>query len=128
MTGLTLKTLGTTNVCLHFGRTRDEIVGSVDYDFVGHIDKRRSLTEYIFIVGGCAISRKATLHTTIALSILRLSTGLFHRLVRKLFYQKDYLVNLVITCRLPQFFVIVRMLFSSQKIICFISRTKHIDV
>ena len=52
--------------------------------------------------------------------LLRLSTWLFQRLVRKLFDQKDYLVNLVITCRLPQFFVIVRMLFSLQKIICFI--------
>ena len=43
MTGLTLKTLGTTDVCLHFGRTRDEIVRSVDYDFAGYIDKRGSL-------------------------------------------------------------------------------------
>ena len=50
--------------------------------------------------------------------LLRLSTWLLQRLVRKLFSQNDYLVNLVTTCRLPQFFVIVRVLFSSQKIGC----------
>ena len=52
---------GSTDVCLHFGRTKDRVVGYVDSDFVGDLDKRRSLTGYVFIIGCCAISWKATL-------------------------------------------------------------------
>ena len=59
---------GTTNDCLHFGRTRDGVVGYFDSDFVSDLDKRRSLTRYVFIVGGCAISWKIALQTTVALS------------------------------------------------------------
>ena len=50
-----------TDVCLHFGRTRDGVVGYVNFDFACDLDKRRSLTGYVFTVGGCAISWKATL-------------------------------------------------------------------
>ncbi|PHT86302.1 hypothetical protein T459_11018 [Capsicum annuum] len=50
-----------------FGRNRDGVIGYVDSDFAGDHDKRRSLTGYVFTIGGCAISWKATLQTTIAL-------------------------------------------------------------
>ncbi|KAG8480842.1 hypothetical protein CXB51_025297 [Gossypium anomalum] len=59
---------GTTNICLQFGRTRDGVIGYVDADFAGDLDRRRSLTSYLFTIGGCAISWKATLQTTVALS------------------------------------------------------------
>ncbi|KAG8500580.1 hypothetical protein CXB51_002706 [Gossypium anomalum] len=59
---------GTTDVCLQFGRTRDGVIGYVDADFAGDLDRRRSLTGYVFTIGGCAISWKATLQTTVALS------------------------------------------------------------
>ncbi|KAG8475193.1 hypothetical protein CXB51_031757 [Gossypium anomalum] len=51
-----------------FGKTEDEVIGYVDADFVGDLDRRRSLTGYVFTIGGCAISWKATLQTTVALS------------------------------------------------------------
>ncbi|KAG8478826.1 hypothetical protein CXB51_028794 [Gossypium anomalum] len=51
-----------------FRRTRDGIIGYVDADFAGDLDRRRSLTGYVFTIGGCAISWKATLQTTVALS------------------------------------------------------------
>ncbi|KAG8474295.1 hypothetical protein CXB51_034132 [Gossypium anomalum] len=59
---------GTTDVCLQSGRIRDEVIGYVDADFTGDLDRRRSLTGYVFTVGGFAISWKATLQTTFALS------------------------------------------------------------
>ena len=59
---------GSNSVCLQFGRTRDGVVGYVDSDYVGDLDKRRSLTGYVFSIGGCVISWKATLQSTIALS------------------------------------------------------------
>ncbi|PHT55204.1 Retrovirus-related Pol polyprotein from transposon TNT 1-94 [Capsicum baccatum] len=51
-----------------FGRNRDGVVGYIDSDFAGDHDKRRSLPGYVFTIGGCAISWKATLQTTFALS------------------------------------------------------------
>ncbi|KAG8472511.1 hypothetical protein CXB51_035267 [Gossypium anomalum] len=51
-----------------FGRIEDEVIGYVDANFVGDLDRKRSLTGYIFIIGGCAISWKATLQTIVALS------------------------------------------------------------
>lgn len=57
---------GSIDVCFYFGRTRDGVVRYVDSYFVGDL-KRRSLTRYVFIVGSCAISWKATLQTIIAL-------------------------------------------------------------
>ncbi|KAG8480959.1 hypothetical protein CXB51_025647 [Gossypium anomalum] len=59
---------GTIDVCLQFGRTEDGVIGYVDADFAGDLDRRRSLTGYVFTIGGCAISWKATLQTTVALS------------------------------------------------------------
>ena len=59
---------GFLDTCLYFGRTRDEIIGYVDFNFAGDLDKRRSITGYVFSIGGCAISGKATLQSTIALS------------------------------------------------------------
>ncbi|KAG8472774.1 hypothetical protein CXB51_034669 [Gossypium anomalum] len=51
-----------------FGRTRDGVIGYVDADFAGDLDRRRSLTGYVFTIGDCAISWKATLQTIVALS------------------------------------------------------------
>ncbi|KAG8473470.1 hypothetical protein CXB51_035763 [Gossypium anomalum] len=59
---------GTTDVCLQFGRTKDGVIGYVDANFARELNKRRSLTGYVFTIGGCAISWKATLQTTVALS------------------------------------------------------------
>ncbi|KAG8474407.1 hypothetical protein CXB51_033681 [Gossypium anomalum] len=51
-----------------FGRTEDGAIGYVDTDFAGDLDRRRSLIGYVFTIGSCAISWKATLQTTVFLS------------------------------------------------------------
>lgn len=56
------------NACLQFGKSRDGIVGYVDSYFVGDLDRRRSLTGYVFTIGGCAVNRKACLQSIVALS------------------------------------------------------------
>jgi hypothetical protein len=58
---------GTTNACLEFGRNDERLTGYVDSDFMGDLDKRRSLTGYVFILGECAISWMATLQSIVAL-------------------------------------------------------------
>ena len=52
---------GSGSVCLQFGRTRNGVAGDFDYDYPGDHDKRRSLIGYVFTIGGCDISWKATL-------------------------------------------------------------------
>ena len=47
---------GSSSVCFQFSRTRDGVVGYVDFDYTGDLDKRRSLIGYVFPIGGCAIS------------------------------------------------------------------------
>ena len=59
---------GSSSVCFQFGRTRDGVVGYADSDYARDLDKRRSLKGYLFIIRGCAISWKATLQSTVALS------------------------------------------------------------
>ncbi|KAJ9548963.1 hypothetical protein OSB04_021506 [Centaurea solstitialis] len=59
---------GTRNHCLCFGASRDGVQGYVDSDYGGDMDGRRSLSGYVFTMGSCAISWKAVLQPTVALS------------------------------------------------------------
>jgi hypothetical protein len=62
---------GTTNVGLVYDRgsgINSSVIGYVDSDYAGDLDKRRSLTGFVFTLSGCAISWKATLQSTVALS------------------------------------------------------------
>ena len=47
---------GTSKACLEFGRSSSSLVGYVDSDYTGDLDKRISLTWYVFTLGGSAIS------------------------------------------------------------------------
>ena len=53
---------------MRFGRTGEGLVRYVDSDYAADLDKRRSLTGYVFTLGGCAVSWRATLQSVIAQS------------------------------------------------------------
>jgi hypothetical protein len=53
---------------LEFRKSNEELTGYVDANFAGDIDKRRSLTDYVFTFGGCAINWNSQLQATIVLS------------------------------------------------------------
>jgi hypothetical protein len=59
---------GTSKACLKFGRTGKGLVGYVDSNYAADLDKRRSLIGYVFTVGDCAMSWRATLQLVIAQS------------------------------------------------------------
>jgi len=59
---------GTADYCLKFGRTDKGLIGYVDSDYGADLDRRRSLTGYVFTVGSCAVSWRATLQSVVALS------------------------------------------------------------
>ena len=76
---------GTSSACLQFETSRDGLVGYVNSDFAGDLDKRRSLTGYVFTISGCAVSWKASLQATVTCPLLKLNIWLFLKLVKKLF-------------------------------------------
>jgi hypothetical protein len=61
---------GTSNACFQFVKIKEGLVGYVDSDYGADLDKRRSLTGYVFIVGGCAVSWRTCLQPLVALSTI----------------------------------------------------------
>ena len=62
---------GTTDVGLVFDRncgTGTSVIGFVDSDYAGDLDKRKFLTGYVFTLSSSAINWRATLQLTVALS------------------------------------------------------------
>ncbi|KAG8472490.1 hypothetical protein CXB51_034176 [Gossypium anomalum] len=118
---------GTTDVCLQFGRTRDGVIGYVDADFTRDLDRRRSLTGYVFTIRGCAISWKATLQTTVALSTTEAEymaiteackeaiwlKGLFSEL------NEDLQISTVFTVRMPSFLQKIKCFMREQNTLMF---------
>ncbi|PHU15101.1 hypothetical protein BC332_16306 [Capsicum chinense] len=110
---------GSVDVCLHFGRNRDGLIRYVDSYFTGDQDKRRSLTGYVFTIGCCAISWKATLQTMVALSTteskyMAITDALFGEL------SKDLQITTVFFDSQSAIFLMKDQMFHR--------RTKHIDV
>ena len=58
----------TSSMSLYFGKNNDGVFGVVDSDYSKDINTRRSISGYVFTLGGCAISWKAQLQSTVALS------------------------------------------------------------
>ena len=62
---------GTLEVTLIYGGKDSNghtLIGYVDVDFAGDLDKKKSQTGYMFTLGGCTVSWKATLQNIVALS------------------------------------------------------------
>lgn len=45
-----------------------KVIGYVDSDYADDLDKRKSLTVYMFLLNSCTINWKATLQSIVALS------------------------------------------------------------
>lgn len=55
---------GTVSLGIVYGRVNrnsDQVLGYVDLDFAGDLDKRRSITRYVYTLCGRAVSWKASL-------------------------------------------------------------------
>ena len=64
---------GTLKKGLVYGRTREKeesLWGYVDSDYVGDLDRRRSLTGYVFMLNGCVVNWKSALQHVVALSTI----------------------------------------------------------
>ncbi|KAG8474963.1 hypothetical protein CXB51_031688 [Gossypium anomalum] len=119
---------GTTDVYIQFARTKDGVIGYVDADFVGDLDRRRSLTGYVFTIRGCAISWKATLQTIVALSTTEAEYMAITEACKEAIWLKvlfselneDLQINIVFCDSQSAIFLTKDQMFHE--------RTKHIDV
>ncbi|KAG8478507.1 hypothetical protein CXB51_028390 [Gossypium anomalum] len=108
--------------------TRDGVIGYVDADFAGELDKRRSLTCYVFTIEGFAISSKATLQTTVALSTTEVEYMAITEACKEAIWLKglfskpneDLQINTVFCDSQSAIFLTKDQMFHE--------RTKHIDV
>lgn len=105
-----------------------DLAGYVDSDFAGDLDKRRSITGYVFTLGGGAILWKAMLQPTVALS----TTKAKYMTVTEAAKEGIWLTGLVTELGIKQ--ESATLYCDSQSAIClannqvFHSRTKHIEV
>jgi len=113
---------------LKFGRTDKGLTGYVDSDFAADLDKRRSLTGYVFTIGGCAVSWRATLQPVVALSTTEAEYMAIAEACKESVWLKGLFAELCgdDSC--------INLFCDSQSAICltkdqmFHERTKHIDV
>lgn len=122
---------GTKSIGLIFGKTRSEngkLEGFVDADFAGDVDKRRSLTGYLFTLYGNVVSWKANLQSIVALSTTEAEYIALTEAIKEAIWLKGFVSELegeevpgTVWC-------------DSQSAVClsknqvFHERTKHIDV
>ena len=119
---------GTVNTCLEFGRNSDILSGYVDSDFAGDLDRRRSLTGYIFSIGGCAVSWKATLQPTVALSTTEAEFMAATEAVKEAMWMRGLLGELSLGHKEITVYCDSQSAIHLTKDQMFHDRTKHIDV
>ena len=122
---------GTVDIGLKFEKDRNvgkHLVGYVDSDYAGDLDKRRSTTGYVFTIAGGPVSWRSTLQSTVALS----TTEAEYMAVTEAFKEAIWLHGLVEDLGIVQ--KQVEVFCDSQSAIClaknqvYHGRTKHIDV
>jgi hypothetical protein len=119
---------GTADSSLKFGRTDKGLIGYVDSDYAADLDRRRSLTGYVFTVGSCAVSWRATLQSVVALSTTEAEYMAICEACKELIWLKGLYAELcgVESC--------ISLHCDSQSAIyltkdqMFHERTKHIDI
>ena len=100
----------------------------MDLNFAGDLDRRRSLTGYVFTIGGCAVSWKASLQATDALSTTEAEYMAISEACKEAIWLRGLYTELcgVTSC--------INIFCDSQSAICltkdqmFHERIKHIDV
>ncbi|GKV22644.1 hypothetical protein SLEP1_g32496 [Rubroshorea leprosula] len=122
---------GTTDVGLVYDRSANpsgNVVGFVDSDFAGDLDKRRSTTGYVFTLSGCAISWKATLQSTVALSTTEAEYMAITEAVKEALWLKGLVSDLRVEQNEMMVFCDSQSAIHLTKNTMYHERTKHIQV
>ncbi|GKV31442.1 hypothetical protein SLEP1_g40128 [Rubroshorea leprosula] len=100
----------------------------VDSDFAGDLDKRRSTTRYVFTLSGCAISWKATLQSTVALSTTEAEYMAITEVVKEALWLKGLVSDLEVEQNEMMMFCDSQSAIHLTKNTMYHKRTKHIQV
>ncbi|XP_052291667.1 uncharacterized mitochondrial protein AtMg00810-like [Citrus sinensis] len=104
----------TVNVGLHFERDDtlgQGVIGYVDSDYAGDLDKRRSTTGYVFTFAGGPISWKSTLQSIIGLSTTEAEYMAITEVVKEAIWLQGLLENLGFARSTLMCIVTVKVLF-----------------
>ncbi|KAH9649116.1 hypothetical protein KPL70_025868 [Citrus sinensis] len=122
---------GTLSCGLVYGKNKgscEGLLGFVDSDYVGDLDRRRSLIGYMFLFNGCLVNWKATLQHVVALS----TTEAEYTAATKAVKEALWLQGLMRELGVKQKIVTVYCDSSSALHLCrnpaHHERTKHIDI
>jgi hypothetical protein len=119
---------GTFKACLKFGRTGKGLVGYVDLDYAVDLDKRRFLTGYVFTVGDCAVTLRATLQPVVAQSTTEAEYMTIVEACREFAWLKDLYAELCGDDSCFNLFCDSQNAIYLTKDQMFYERSKHIDV
>lgn len=122
---------GTVNKGLSFTRTesvKEEIVGFVDSDYAADLDKRRSLTGYVFSVFGNVVSWRANLQTVVALSSTEAEYIALSEAVKEAIWLKGSVAAMIKGDCKVNIHCDNQSAIALSKNPTFHDRTKHIDV
>ncbi|RVW26889.1 Retrovirus-related Pol polyprotein from transposon TNT 1-94 [Vitis vinifera] len=121
---------GSSSVCLVYGNgdVSSGLVGFTDSDHGGDLMKRRSLTCYIFTLFGCAISWRASLQPTVALSTTEAEYMSLTEGVKEGMWLNGFLGSLGLNLSKPVIYCDSQSALCLAKNPVYHERTKHIDV
>ncbi|XP_075108916.1 secreted RxLR effector protein 161-like [Nicotiana tabacum] len=119
---------GTADVGLTFYKDKlsESLVGYVDSDYAWDLDKRRSLTGYIFTLSGIVISWKETLHSVIVLSAIEAEYIAITEVVKEAIWLQGLVSDLGLAQKKTQVFCDIQSVIHLTKNYMFHERTKHI--
>ena len=113
---------------MKFGRIGEGLVGYVDSDYAADLDKRRSHTGYVFTVGGCAVSWKASLKDVPAQSTTEAEYMAINEACKEAVWLKGLFAELCGDDSCIQLFSDSQSAIYLIKDQIFHERTKHIDI
>ncbi|KAH9697399.1 hypothetical protein KPL71_023589 [Citrus sinensis] len=122
---------GTLDHSLMYGKSKHEVCevrGYVDSDFTGDLDRRKSISGYLFMLDSCLISWKATLQHIVALSSTEAEFVVAIEAVKESMWLRGLLNELWLKQKTVEIFCDNQSAIQLIKNQVYHERTKHIDV
>lgn len=122
---------GTLNQGLVYGKSgikSEGISGFVDSDFAGDLDRRRSLTGYLYMLDGCLINWKASLQYVVALSTTEAEYTAAAEAVKEALWMKGLIAELGMSQKTVDVFCDSSSAIYLSKNPAHHEKTKHIDI
>ena len=104
------------------------LLGYVDSDYAGDLDRRRSLTGYLFMLNGCAVNWKATLQSVVALSTTEAEYTAATEAVKEALWLKGLVTELGLNQKSVSVYCDSSSAIHLSKNPAHHEKTKHIDI